>query len=295
MVPKTKVRTFVKIAVLVLAHKNMAQISALVELLKEEFDVYVHLDAKSKLEPRELLTSQNIFVLKKHRIRWGSPAIVKASLSLLKYAASANYDRYILVSGQDLPIKPLKDIRKFFEINPEKEFVGSLNLRDWDHGGLTRVTRYHSPSHLGSKGAVKTWLRFQSYALDRIQDFLNIKRTLEIEFYCGPQWVDLTGKAVKAILEYVEANTWLLRRFRWTACSDEIFFPTILNLLNMESRLENQVLRYVDWSEAKDSPKLLGSDDLVGLRNSKALFARKFEFSTETEMREFRDRLKEKT
>ncbi len=277
-----------KIAVLVLAHKNVAQISALVKLLSEEFDVYVHLDAKSTLMPEQLPNLPGVNVMKKHRIRWGSLSMVEATLSLMQHASASNYDRYVLISGQDIPIRPLPQIRQFFENNLDKEFVGSLNLRSWNQGGLERLSRYHSPSHLGAKGLVKHCLKLQSYVLSRIQDIFNIERPLEIEFYCGPQWVDLTGGTVRAILKYLESNRWLLNRLKWTACSDEIFFPTILNQLNLGSKRVDQTLRYVDWSECRDSPKLLGYDDLESLKQSDALFARKFEFVDESTMLQYR-------
>ena len=49
--------------------------------------------------------------------------MVEVELFLFKIAAKRNFDYYHLLSGQDLPIKPIHEIKKFYEDNNGKEFI----------------------------------------------------------------------------------------------------------------------------------------------------------------------------
>jgi len=67
-----------------------------------------------------------------------------ATLFLFMEAYKKKYDRYLLISGQDLPIKSNKEIIDFFEGN-NKEFIKSAKMPVQDlkgNGGLDRMTKY---------------------------------------------------------------------------------------------------------------------------------------------------------
>ena len=46
-------------------------------------------------------------------------------------------------------------------------------------------------------------------------------------------------------------------------------------------------MRYIDWSEGKDSPKILTKDDLDKILGSRKLFGRKFDISKDREVIEY--------
>jgi hypothetical protein len=101
----------IRIAVMMLVHKNENQVNRLINHLSKGFDVYIHIDKRSSLK---IYTQENIFVYKKYKTYWGSFNQIIATLYLLKKAHRKKYDRYILISGQELPIKTNTEIKIFF-------------------------------------------------------------------------------------------------------------------------------------------------------------------------------------
>ena len=121
-------------------HKNDEQVNRLINHLSKDFDIFVHIDQRSSLKIRE---SGNVFVYKKHKVYWGSFNQIMATLYLLKKAFKKGYDRYILISGQDLPIKTNEEIKIFFE-NNDTEYIHIEKIpsqRGWPDMG--RLTKYH--------------------------------------------------------------------------------------------------------------------------------------------------------
>ncbi len=266
-----------KIAVLVLAHKNLGQLNRLVSHLAQDFDVYVHIDKKSSIKVGQVVQSPNVFVHKKFKISWGSLEMVKATLHLMKESCSKGYGRYIVISGQDLPLRNNKDIRDFFSENNSSEFISGLNLKFWDKGGLERVEYFHAPSPVGSHGLIRTNRLVLNYSMNLANRALGVKRQSNWDFYCGSNWFDLSSRAVEAILRHVSSNPEFIKRFRWTACCDEIFFQTALALQGFEDKFQPSPLRYIDWKTGPEHPRTLRQSDLNELVHSEMLFARKFD------------------
>lgn len=273
-----------RVAVLILAHKNPDQLGKLVLSLVRTFDVFVHIDKKARFNSCDLPRVVNLRVVKKHKISWGSFAMVEATLDLIRLAGPQNYARFILISGQDLPIKSNGEILKFYSEHSDTNFMQSLNLKDWDSGGLERVTHWHFRSPIGTRGLAKLALRISGFALSTVQKRLGFSRKMEWEFFCGSQWVDLTGETARAILSLTEANPAFLRRFRATTCSDEIFFQTAVHFLGLENTCSPAQTRYIDWSSGPEFPRTLRISDLEQLQASPALFARKFDSATDNEV-----------
>jgi hypothetical protein len=266
-----------RLCVLVLAHKNLEQLQQLTNLLAEEYDVFVHIDSKTSFLPKDVHTRPNIQAIKKHRTNWGSVQFVYAALDLMSLAQKTGYDRYVLISGQDLPIKKLSYISRYFSMKPSINFVHSVNLRDWSPGGLERVTHWHFRLPHGTTGLTSLVLKSIDFVLRKTQDFFHIQRNLAWEFYGGGNWVDLTGDTVQKILHLVQQEPRFLRRFRGTANADEVFFQTAIHYLGLESTTSHFQTRFVDWQTGPESPRILRHEDLNKLLESEALFARKFD------------------
>ena len=263
------------IAILVLAHKNEEQVNRLVDHLVKDFSIYVHIDKNSKIKIKE---QENVYVYKKYKTYWGSYNIVRATLLLLKKAYENAYNRYLLISGQDLPIKTNEEIKKFFTENKceyifgEKMPVPGVT----SNGGLEWVTKYWPNWNLREN---KNMLKEKIYRFERkvLNIISKIKiRPLDYEFYKGMQWVNFTHDCVKKILNYLENDKKYLKRYKWTNCSDEIFFQTLLNQLK-DLHIVNNSLRFVDWESGPEFPRVLRENDYDRIINSGAIFARKFD------------------
>lgn len=125
--------------------------------------------------------------------------------------------------------------------------------------------------------------------------------------YGGSQWWSLSDPCVRFILRYVEDHPEVVRFFRFTQCPDELFFQTIVmnsvfatRAVNFEEyrtwsaetasedRRDEAMLpessfnyRYIDWSGpyggGRGYPYVLDERDFDALRESRCLFARKFD------------------
>jgi len=263
---------------LVLVHKNEDQTYRLISHLSKDFDVYVHIDKRA---PFQLTSGGNIFVYKKYKPYWGSFNIVKATLLLLQKAAQRGYDRYILLSGQDLPLVSNSKLQDFFE-NNDGEYINSepLPLSGWqrEHGGFDRVTKYHAPLfQRGKKGLAKIASAIM-YRLCRIplRIVSRLKpRPVDYSFYGGSQWFCITGTCVKKMFDYLKSDKRYIRRFYLTHCADEIFFQTLVRLIGI-ANIHNY-MRYIDWESGPEYPRTLRIADFEKIAQTHNLFARKFD------------------
>jgi hypothetical protein len=267
-----------KIAILILAHKNKDQLGGLINHLKSDFDIYVHIDSHSALE---LEAEENVVLVDSLPVYWGSCNLVIATLRLFEKAHANNYDRYILISGQDVPLKSNDYIRLFFQDNPDKQFMEfeKLPRESWasECGGFDRLWLYY-PNKKPYQ-TVYTWMVDSLFwVVRKVQKaFPKLKRKIFDNYWGGAEWLNLTGECVEYILDYVRNNEKYLRSFEYTRCSDEIFFQTIIMNSPFAHKCVQNYLRYVDFITGPEYPRILREEDYEKLVLSDALFARKFD------------------
>jgi len=125
----------------------------------------------------------------------------------------------------------------------------------------------------------------------KIESLVSRNFPADIELYYGSQWWSLTGDAIREILSVVSARPRIIGWFRWTVCPDELFFQTLLKLTKFSDNIAYDYheavtrpdtkfdsMHYIDWfAPNAATPKVLDLTDLGDLKESKALFARKFD------------------
>jgi hypothetical protein len=79
------------------------------------------------------------------------------------------------------------------------------------------------------------------------------------------------------VLDFIRSNPHVLRFFEETAVPDEMLFQTVVMNSPFHSRVSQDDLRFIDWSDDDDSPAILTSDRFDELMASGELFARKFD------------------
>lgn len=117
-----------KIAILILAHKDGEYLNRLVGRLSQDFDVFIHADRRfsyfTVLNPRVTIIPE------RYRSDWGSYRQILATLALFRTAHSGMYDRYLLISGQDIPLRSNAEIIKYFSASPDTDFVAHFERDD---------------------------------------------------------------------------------------------------------------------------------------------------------------------
>lgn len=269
-----------RIAVLVIAHEDADHLNALVTHLAASFDVYVHLDRKGDMKTLDVSRGERIHVISRRRVHWGSYGMIQATLDLMTLAVRSQADRYLLISGRDIPLLSNGSIDAFFRERTDREFIECARLPlpadAGEHGWLDRVSWFYSPSERGIPGLRGRLLGRARSVSYRLNSGLRVSRpTRGLEFYGGSNWWNLTHDAVQGVVDLVDREPRYLRRFRMTGSADEIFVQTALMAIGFGDRVESTSLRFVDWTTGPEFPRTLRTEDHTRIRESGMLFARK--------------------
>ncbi len=118
----------------------------------------------------------------------------------------------------------------------------------------------------------------------RLQYFINYvlptrKFPLPYTLYGGENatWWTITSDCARYILKFIKENSKVRRFAKFTWASDEFLIPTIIMNSPFKDSVVQDNFRYIDWSLGGHNPKILTIADFEHMRNSKKLFARKFD------------------
>lgn len=270
----------VAVAILILAHTNLPQVRRLVAHLESDFDVFVHVDKRCAIRVSDFHGFARARVLKKIKATWGGLGLVRSTLELLKLASTtADYDRFVIISGQDVPLQTNNQIEAFFSHHSDIDFVDSQPFTGLNDSRLTRITRFHFFPRRTFSALVTSGATEFSRLLDRFIFLAGIRRSRNYDFRWGSQWMDLRSDTVEKILELVRTDSHFLRRFRFTFCPDEVFFQTAIEHCGDEAASTRAPHRFIDWHTGPEHPRVLRTADLERLEQTDALFARKCDSS----------------
>ena len=267
-----------KIGILIAAHSNQEQLIRLVNVLKKDFEIFIHIDKKSSIPVNLFKREDNIHTIKSHEVYWGSFNQVRATLSLLELAYQQGCDYYIFISGIDVPIKTNQEIIDEIRDNPQAIYMdyAALPRKDWNHrGGLDRIQLFYENLKNRDKFTPYnlSWIIFR-----RFQKYLNLRRKLlEINYYGGINWINFSKEIVEYILEYIKNNPRYIKKFEYSLCGDEIFFQTLIMNSKYYDKVHNNSKRYIEYdSGGPENPRILRTKDFDKIMTSDAWFARKF-------------------
>lgn len=283
-----------------MAHKSPNQLHRLVSRLNDgSSEFFIHIDKKVEFSQFQIVKEFGDIVHFTERFdaKWGGYGIIKPFLSAMQDVkdASTQFDRILLLSGQDYPIKSNTYINNFFKNAQHSVFINYFpipNLKKWpgsDRGGLYRVDKYY----LGNQ-----WYEFlQSKSLNLLSTyipFLRRKIPNGMKPYIGQTWCNLDMYALNYILEYVRKHPEYLAFHKHTFVADELFVQMIIGNSKDEKLLgsiENSEKRFTIWPKQDSAhPKILDKTDLDAILNSDDLFARKFDENMDTEILDLIDR-----
>ncbi len=262
-----------KIAHLILTHKNPKQLERLIDALNYPgFDFYVHIDKKSDITPFEYLARKNnvIFIKNRTKIYWAGYGTIQATLNgFLEILPAKEYDYINVISGQDFPLKPAAYISQYFNDRNGSEFITCESIDDEWKEAAPRVRKYH----------LINWQIPGKFKLEKIINKILPARKFPVNYKIvgRANWFTLTPAACQYILDFLVLHPSYVRYFKYTWGGDEFFFATILYNSQFKDKIENNVV-YVDWTGQKNGhPRILNSSDYENLLTTEKLFARKFD------------------
>lgn len=278
-----------EIAYLILTHNTPSHTKRLIRSLSSDSSTFfIHLDKKTPQKDYEQLENEvNLyFTQKRISVYWADFSQVEAILALIEEAFNSpkKFDRYVLLSGADYPIRSVEEIEGFFNENRDKEFINTLKM-PCNAGGkpIERITEY-TPRRINGKIIYNVQRVLRKIGIiKRTRDYKEVFK--ELQPHGGDTWWALTHDAIECILRFVKLRPQVYEYYKNTVCPDEGFFQTILANSELSSAITTN-LTYADWSKGGDNPALITdshlskfkseyfSDDYLGDR--RLLFARKF-------------------
>lgn len=273
-----------KIAYLILAHNTPRHLQRLVSALSTESAVFfIHIDKKTSIREYSEIRGHNVRLIEQRiPVYWGDFSVVEATLVLIRAALSEQqqFDRLVLLSGADYPVKSARFIEQYFFSHPEREFI-QLAEMPADHTGkpISRLTTFQTRA----RDAVVVQL-LQKFLVRRAlapgkRDYKAVLGGLDP--YGGSGWWALTRQACEYILAFVRNEPRMVDFFKNTVIPDETFFHTILGNSEFKERVAHCVT-FADWSAGGKHPATIEHRHLAIINKEasrsehKVLFARKF-------------------
>jgi len=272
-----------RIAYIVSAYKLPAQLERLLRRLEAPGVTFaVHVDRKTRRatwdEMRSRCRDLDVTWLPRHRSQWGGFGHVRATLKGIDHVVgnAVPFDYAVLLTGQDYPLRPPSEIARTLGAAGGRSFMRHLPL-PWDpwgpRGGLDRIEDWHVITYR------------------RLHLALPLRRTIPggLQPYGGSAYWCLERTLVHFVHGYLRENPGYVRFFEHVFVPDELFFQTIVMNSERRDTVENDDLRYLDWSR-EPAPAVLTCDDLPALRDSGKLFARKFDETVDADVLDALDR-----
>lgn len=283
-----------KQAILITAYKNFFHLKEIIEFFDENFELYIHIDRKSKISKKELISLRSYDIVKlvsqKYKVNWGGFNHLKSILFLTEEALKNHEILYFhLISGHDFPIKSKNYFLKFFE-NKKNEFINYFEVpkKGWaNNDGMDRIEYFNFYDLLDAKNIKQNrWIK----RLLNLQKKLGIKRSISSEIlklYGGSTWWTLSKECAEYVIKFTKENKAFLNRFKYTLCSEEFYFQTIIMNSDFATKVSKNSLRYIDWSYRNGNrPAILDESDYDKLIKTDAVFARKFEYPNSKDVME---------
>lgn len=275
-----------KHAFLIIAHKHDLTFRSLLTLLDDERnDIFIHMDKKNKgydpEETKKLLKHSNLYHTKRLSVNWGGYNQIATELLLLEEATSkGKYQYYHLLSGEDLPIKPMQIIHKTFdEINGLEcvSFAGNKDVTG------DRVRQYHLFRNHIKRGKNKILAGIEKVSV-KFQKIIHVYRNKDVNFYKGINWFSITDAFARYVVSQKE---WIHKIFKFSSCADELLIQTLVMNSEFKDHIHQgnsneSIFRLIQF--VKESPREFIMDDWKELEESKMLFARKFNSNKSPEL-----------
>lgn len=254
-------------------------------LVHPEADIFIHVDKKVNVAffyPEK--NYPGVFFIQNRTVcNWGGYNFLKAVLLSVKEVldTGGEYSHVNLLSAQDYPLVHADQLYDFFVSKVNMSFISYD--RDSDSVWMTQAKKRFESYHL-------TDFNFKGkYILQNILNKLLPVRKFPsgLRFYGSNKacWWTLNTEAAAYIVSQFEDNRRFFVRFlTYTWGADEFMIPTLLMNSPLRDKMVNNNYRFIDWSEGKPNPKILTEKDLISIKASGMLFARKFDAHVDTEV-----------
>jgi hypothetical protein len=268
-----------KVAHLILAHKNPAQLERLLKAMTHpEFSFFIHIDKKIDQTAFQYLEklSNVIFINNRVNIYWAGYGTIQATLNGFEEILPYKFDYINVISAQDFPIKTASEIYQYIYERRGTEFITCESIDSEWKEAAPRVRQYHFVN----------WHFPGKYKLGKLVSKILPQRKFPLPYSIvgRANWFTLTNNAATYVLDFLQKHQEVKRYFKYCWGADEFIFATILFNSHFKPRIKNNLV-YVDWEgQTKGHPRILEVMDYEKLKTSDKLFARKFDLAVCSEI-----------
>ena len=266
---------------IILAHHQPDAIRRLVELLAIDGNrVVIHFDTSATQEDQQAVARiaaerpGQVTVISKVHCVWGEWSLVEAVLHALReFAKFPEAPDYIhLMSGADMPIRPVGELKEFLRRNSNRDFIECCDItqRTWVKGGLgSERLRFFYPFNFRTS-------RTSFDRLVRWQRKLKIRRRLPMDLkpHMGSQWWTLRWSTCVKVLDFTREHPEVPRFFKSTWIPDESYFQTVIAKIIPRWQIADLQLMFHHLTPA-GRPYVFHNDHLPLLRRLPHFFVRK--------------------
>lgn len=287
----------IRIAYLILVHKNPAQVGRLLKRLYYPGCLfYIHVSASTTLtsfqEAAQGIPAEAIhFIQKRTRVRWGDFSVTTAILNGLVEVLNVKPepDFIFLMSGQDYPLVSNDVLLSYLDTHSNRNFIQCDLISTPENEHLAeRLNTYRIPLGPGrtitypnkNPDSAKKRLLNQVLTYSRL---LPISRPVPLNYtpYFGSNWFRIKPHAARYMLDFLRQHSAFIPYFRYVLVPEEYIFQTILaNTPDTALRdsLHNDNFTYAHWDRPAELYSVpLDMSDAQALKSSGKFFARKFD------------------
>lgn len=183
-------------SIIITAYKDPLQLRKLVLKLNQNFAIYIHIDKRSKEFTAKFLDElsilQNVKVISKYKISWGSINHLYAVLECMNMViADGNIGYVHVISGQDYPIRAYAEFEKKFTDESKEIYMSMQGQELFNDSIRERCEQYFMFPYFDYK---KEWTKRLNGFTNRLQRKLGIHRKHWGDYkklYKGMIWVSL--------------------------------------------------------------------------------------------------------
>lgn len=300
----------------VTSHNNPEQVARLTRALRRlspDAVIAVHHDyGGSYLDPSVL--GPDVHLLRNlHPIEWGDASRMEMMLRCFRWSLDVEgWDWFVLLSGQDYPVRPLADLEAMLAGAAVDGFVeharvGEEKDLDRDRRRDQTVRRYFYRYYrlprlrLASRlpAPVRRSLQARKATLRKVPSPVYVRtlprdlgariglRALRTPFrdgfacYKGSDWFTLSRRAVQRMIQGLDDRQDVVRHYRRCMNATESVFVTIM-ANDPELSISPEQLRFTSWPPGAPHPETLTVDDIDRMRASGKYIARKFDPKVDT-------------
>lgn len=199
----------------------------------------------------------------------------------------ADYDRIVLLTGLDYPVKSDEQLEEFFCRYSDTEFTHA----DVTTGDAIDHLNYYACRDNRVLQKLLTYMTVfcKKLGLRARKDTIVIDGKRCPLYGKAPKWA-LTGECAKYVLSFYKTHPGVNRYFQLMHAPDDFYIPTVVMNSKFKSCVETDNIFKVVWLPDDKGAKILDESDYAELVECPQLYAKKFQSGYSEELQKMLDK-----